>query len=126
MTEEVEVLLVEDNSSDAEMTIRALRQYNLGNRLFRVEDGAQALDFIGSKIKSLITKLYANKTTRSEQAREFLINVVLCHIPVNKFNFRMKVIYIAVMIRRMIIASHDRGAIDDKDYYGNKRLECAG
>lgn len=46
MTHEVEILLVEDNASDAEMTIRALRKNNLANALFHAKDGAEALDFI--------------------------------------------------------------------------------
>jgi len=46
MNREVEVLLVEDNASDAEMTIRALKKNNLANRLLHVRDGAEALDFI--------------------------------------------------------------------------------
>jgi len=45
----VEILLVEDNPHDAEMTIRALRRVNLANRLIHVKDGAEALDFIFSK-----------------------------------------------------------------------------
>lgn len=46
MIQEIEVLLVEDNSSDAEMTIRALKRNNLANRLLHVRDGAEALDFL--------------------------------------------------------------------------------
>jgi len=42
----VEILLVEDNSNDAEMTIRALRKSHIANNLVHVEDGAEALDFI--------------------------------------------------------------------------------
>jgi two-component system response regulator len=42
----VEVLLVEDNPQDAELTIRALKRHNLANRLIHVEDGAEALDFL--------------------------------------------------------------------------------
>lgn len=42
----VEVLLVEDNPRDAELTIRALKRHNLANRLFHVQDGAEALDFL--------------------------------------------------------------------------------
>jgi len=42
----VEVLLVEDNPRDAELTIRALKRKNLANQLFHVEDGAEALDFL--------------------------------------------------------------------------------
>lgn len=43
---EVEILLVEDNPNDAELTIRALRKRHLTNKLFHVKDGAEALDFI--------------------------------------------------------------------------------
>ena len=43
---EVEILLVEDNNSDAEMTIRALKKNHLTNKLVHVHDGAEALDFI--------------------------------------------------------------------------------
>lgn len=46
---EVEILLVEDNDNDAEMTMRALRKRNLANSLARVRDGAEALDFLFAK-----------------------------------------------------------------------------
>ncbi len=46
MTDEAVILLVEDNASDADMTIRALRKNNLANNLIHVKDGAEALDFI--------------------------------------------------------------------------------
>jgi len=42
----VEILLVEDNPQDAELTIRALKRHNLTSQLFHVEDGAEALDFL--------------------------------------------------------------------------------
>jgi len=42
----VEILLAEDSDADAEMTIRALQGKHLANRLVRVNDGAEALDFI--------------------------------------------------------------------------------
>ncbi len=42
----VEILLVEDNMSDAEMTIRALKKNNLANKLLHLKDGAEALDFL--------------------------------------------------------------------------------
>ena len=47
----VEILLVEDNPQDAELTIRALKKHNLANRLFHVEDGAEALDFLFARGK---------------------------------------------------------------------------
>jgi two-component system, response regulator len=46
MKQEIEILLVEDNASDAEMTIRSLRKNNLANKLLHLKDGVEALDFI--------------------------------------------------------------------------------
>lgn len=42
----IEILLVEDNPRDAELTIRALKKKNLANSLYHVEDGVEALDFL--------------------------------------------------------------------------------
>jgi CheY-like chemotaxis protein len=46
MTHQVEILLVEDSMSDAELTIRALTKRHLANHLVHVKDGAEALDFL--------------------------------------------------------------------------------
>lgn len=43
---EFQILLVEDNMSDAMLTIRALKKYNLANDLVHLYDGAQALDYL--------------------------------------------------------------------------------
>ena len=42
----VEILLVEDNPSDAELAIRALKKHKLANNCVHVADGAIALDFL--------------------------------------------------------------------------------
>src|SRR5580693_9268986 len=42
----IEILLVEDNPADAELTLHALRQSNLVNRIHHARDGAEALDFL--------------------------------------------------------------------------------
>ena len=47
----VEILLVEDNPRDAELTIRALKKKNLANSLYHVEDGVEALDFLFTRGK---------------------------------------------------------------------------
>ena len=44
--EEVEILLVEDNALDAELTVRALTDGGLANKLLWVKDGQQALDYL--------------------------------------------------------------------------------
>jgi two-component system, response regulator len=41
----VEILLVEDNPRDAELTLRALKKNNLANSVLIAQDGAEALDF---------------------------------------------------------------------------------
>ncbi|MBU1706082.1 MAG: response regulator [Pseudomonadota bacterium] len=43
---QVEILLVEDNPHDAELTLRSLKKNNLANHVFIVTDGEGALDFI--------------------------------------------------------------------------------
>jgi CheY-like chemotaxis protein len=43
---QVEILLAEDNPKDAEMTQRALRKHDFGDRVFWVKDGAEALDYL--------------------------------------------------------------------------------
>ncbi len=45
----VEILLVEDNRSDADLVLRALRRNNIMNSVYTVRDGAAALDFLYAK-----------------------------------------------------------------------------
>ncbi|MTI86886.1 MAG: response regulator [Balneolaceae bacterium] len=45
----VEVLLVEDNESDADLTLRSLKKYNLSNNIKWVKDGEEALDYLFGK-----------------------------------------------------------------------------
>ena len=40
------ILLVEDNPDDEALTLRALIKNNIGNQVFVVRDGAEALDFL--------------------------------------------------------------------------------
>ncbi len=42
----VELLLVEDNPSDVELTLHALGKHNLANRIRVMRDGAEALEFL--------------------------------------------------------------------------------
>ena len=45
----VDILLVEDNPFDAELALVALKENRLANRVFHVEDGEEALDFLFSR-----------------------------------------------------------------------------
>jgi len=42
----IEILLIEDNLKDAELTIRALRKSNMNNHLIHLKNGAEALEFL--------------------------------------------------------------------------------
>ena len=57
--DDIEILLVEDNENDAELTIRALKKVNLGNHLIHVKDGVEALAF-----------LFANGTYADRQSKK--------------------------------------------------------
>ena len=46
--EEIDILLVEDNPNDAELTLRALRKSDVEARLAIARDGAEALEYLFS------------------------------------------------------------------------------
>jgi DNA-directed RNA polymerase III subunit RPC2 len=47
-------------------------------------------------------------------------------VPVIRGNYHPKALFLALMTKKLINAIKDGNKIDDKDYYGNKRLELAG
>jgi len=47
----VDILIVEDNANDAELTLRALKQRNLANQVHVCRDGAEALDFFADRVR---------------------------------------------------------------------------
>lgn len=52
----VDILLVEDNITDAELTIRELKKHNMANNLFHVRNGEEAIDFIFATGKYAATR----------------------------------------------------------------------
>jgi two-component system response regulator len=69
----IEILLVEDNPRDAELTIRALKKHNLANKLFHVGDGVEALDYLFGRGK------YAERNT-TELPKVILLDLKLPRI----------------------------------------------
>nr|KAG5700244.1 hypothetical protein BaRGS_007617 [Batillaria attramentaria] len=70
--------------------------------------------------------MWGQKKSKLEEAREVLHSLVLAHVPVPQWNFKVKATYLALMVRRVILAQVGQIHVDDSDYYGNKRLELAG
>lgn len=46
MKELIDIILVEDNQSDAELALRALRKNNILNKILHLQDGEEVLDYI--------------------------------------------------------------------------------
>ncbi|KAH8691132.1 putative DNA-directed RNA polymerase III, beta subunit [Talaromyces proteolyticus] len=86
----------------------------------------QALDWLGSKIKINRGKNTNYKKTHTEEAIEAISSVIISHVEITDMDFRPKALYVANMARRVLMAKHDPGMVDDRDYVGNKRLELAG
>ncbi|XP_013391802.1 DNA-directed RNA polymerase III subunit RPC2 [Lingula anatina] len=86
----------------------------------------QALKYIGNKLRQRRLMWGSAKKTKLEEARELLQGIVLAHVPVEQWNFKIKSAYLGLMVRRVILAQGDSVKVDDRDYYGNKRLELAG
>ncbi|HXE58064.1 MAG TPA: response regulator [Gemmatimonadales bacterium] len=62
----VSLLLVEDNPSDAELTLRVLGKHRLADRAYLVRDGAEALEFL------FATGRYASRDARDTPRVIFL------------------------------------------------------
>lgn len=88
----------------------------------RVYTRLQALDYIGARVKSARRPMSVRRPI-SEEALEVLATVVMAHVPVENLNFRPKSIYIATMVRRVLVCMQNEKMVDDRDYVGNKRLE---
>lgn len=89
----VEILIVEDNPNDAELTIRALKKQNLANDFYVAEDGQQALDFVFCKgefssrspakpLKVIFLDLKLPKISGLEVLKELKSNPLTMKLPV--------------------------------------------
>ncbi|ELR20086.1 DNAdirected RNA polymerase, beta subunit [Acanthamoeba castellanii str. Neff] len=94
-----------------------------------VESDQEVVQLVGSEpyyADMMSSSLEECCRMQAEEARHILASVVLSHVPVVNYDFRVKGIYVGLMIRRILLAMRDPSTMDDKDYYGNKRLELAG
>ncbi|PHH66645.1 hypothetical protein CDD81_6482 [Ophiocordyceps australis] len=89
----------------------------------------QALEYIGSRVKMGSRRSQFGAQARRnnvEEGLDALANLVIAHVPIEGLDFYPKAIYVAMMTRRVLMASQDPKLVDDRDFVGNKRLELAG
>ena len=89
----------------------------------------QALRYMGAKLKmkpGFDQRQSAKQKQPFERVREILASAVISHVPVKDFGFWNKIVFLAQMVKRLIMARDNPKHIDDRDYYGNKRMELAG
>ncbi|XP_014210449.1 DNA-directed RNA polymerase III subunit RPC2 [Copidosoma floridanum] len=84
----------------------------------------QALKYLGNKRK--IKRFTTVKNSITDEMKDVLASSILNHVPIIDFNFKLKATFLALMIRKIMTAQIHGNLIDDRDYYGNKRLELAG
>ena len=97
MTKSLKVLLVEDSDADAELILRALRKGNIVNRVVRVRDGVEALDFVFRE--------GAFKDRNSEQLRLILLDLKMPRLSGLDVLRRLKADDIAKQIPVVVLTS---------------------
>ncbi|CAI2734202.1 unnamed protein product [Schistosoma spindalis] len=60
------------------------------------------------------------------EIQRFLRDIIITHIEMEKLNFAPRAFFLGQMVRYLILANEKRIPPDDRDFYGNKRIELAG
>ena len=113
MQGEVDILLVEDNPDDLELTLHALRREHLANNIFTVRDGEEAVEFL------FCTGRFADRTF-DQHPRLVLLDLKLPKLTglevlkLVKNDPRTKAVPVVVLTasreERDLVASYDLGA----------------
>lgn len=89
---------------------------------FVIQEQNVALNFIGARG----ARPGVTKEKRIKYAREILQKEMLPHVGVSDFCETKKAYYLGYMVHRLLLAALGRRELDDRDHYGNKRLDLAG
>ncbi|GBG89761.1 hypothetical protein CBR_g49614 [Chara braunii] len=89
---------------------------------FVIQNQQVALDFIGKRGSTV----GVTKEKRIKYAREILQKETLPHVGVGEFCETKKAYYFGYIIHRLLQCALGRRNEDDRDHYGNKRLDLAG
>uniref|UniRef100_A0A224YXA5 DNA-directed RNA polymerase subunit beta n=1 Tax=Rhipicephalus zambeziensis TaxID=60191 RepID=A0A224YXA5_9ACAR len=89
---------------------------------FVIQEQNVALNFIGSRG----ARPGVTKEKRIKYSKEILQKEMLPHVGVSDFCETKKAYYLGYMVHRLLLAALGRRELDDRDHYGNKRLDLAG
>ncbi|XP_015784094.1 DNA-directed RNA polymerase II subunit RPB2 [Tetranychus urticae] len=89
---------------------------------FVVQEQNVALNFIGVRG----ARPGVTKEKRIKYAKEILQKEMLPHVGISDYCETKKAYYLGYMVHRLLVAALGRRELDDRDHYGNKRLDLAG
>uniref|UniRef100_A0A8C4NCH5 DNA-directed RNA polymerase II subunit RPB2 n=1 Tax=Eptatretus burgeri TaxID=7764 RepID=A0A8C4NCH5_EPTBU len=89
---------------------------------FVIQEQNVALNFIGARG----ARPGVTREQRIKYAREILQKEVLPHVGISDFCETKKAYFLGYMVHRLLLATLGRREPDDRDHYGNKRLDLAG
>eukprot|EP01114_Cavostelium_apophysatum_P011874 TRINITY_DN2641_c0_g1_i1.p1 TRINITY_DN2641_c0_g1~~TRINITY_DN2641_c0_g1_i1.p1 ORF type:complete len:1185 (+),score=293.58 TRINITY_DN2641_c0_g1_i1:150-3704(+) len=89
---------------------------------FVIQDREVALDYIGKRG----TQIGVAKEKRIKYAREILQKEMLPHVGIGENCEHKKAFFFGYIVHRLLLAVLNRRPLDDRDHYGNKRLDLAG
>ncbi|KAF9611039.1 hypothetical protein IFM89_026390 [Coptis chinensis] len=89
---------------------------------FVIQNQLVALDYIGKRGSTV----GVTKEKRIKYAREILQKEMLPHVGVGEYYETKKAYYFGYIIHRLLLCALGRRPEDDRDHYGNKRLDLAG
>ena len=104
---------------DAELTEMVRASFD---EAYVIQERSVALNFIGSRG----ARPGVVKEKRIKYAREILQKEMLPHVGVSDFCETRKAYFLGYMVHRLLLAALGRRELDDRDHYGNKRLDLAG
>lgn len=89
---------------------------------FVIQEQEVALDFIGRRGSAI----NASKSDRIRYAHDILQKEMLPHVGVEDHNETKKAYFLGYVVHKLLMCSLGRLEEDDRDHYGNKRLDLAG
>ena len=89
---------------------------------FVVQEQEVALNFIG--VRGARAGVPKNK--RIKYAKDILKKEMLPHVGIGDFFETKKAYFLGYMVHRLLLGALGRRELDDRDHYGNKRLDLAG